>query len=179
MKKTILITGGSGFIGRNFKEYLQKFFEDKYIVVSPTHEELDLLDFGKVNTFFRAFHVDAVVHGAFCGVRISQNLAKDIIFENVTMFKNVVKASSKKTIIFNIGSGAEYDKSRALHKIDESEFGRYIPSDPYGYSKYLISKEIEHLPNVINLRVFGVFGPYEHPSRFPFDALSHNILKMP
>lgn len=179
MKKTVLITGGSGFIGRNFKKYLQRFFEDKYIVVSPTHEELDLLDLDKVVSLFRSLHIDIVVHGAFQGVRINKNLADDIVFANVTMFENIVKASSEKTLIFNIGSGAEYDKSRALCRINEYEFGRCIPKDPYGYSKYLISKKIENLSNVTNLRVFGVFGPYEHPSRFPFDALSHNILKMP
>lgn len=179
MRKTVLITGGSGFIGRNFKKYLQKFFEDKYVVISPTHGELDLLDLDKVVDLFHSLHVDIVIHGAFRGVRINKSLADDIVFENVTMFENIVKASSEKTLIFNIGSGAEYDKSRALCRINESEFGCCIPKDPYGYSKYLISREIESLPNVTNLRVFGVFGPYEHSSRFPFDALSHNILKMP
>ena len=36
----IMITGGSGFIGRNLIEYLAKRHE----VLAPTHKELELVD---------------------------------------------------------------------------------------------------------------------------------------
>ena len=38
-RQNIFITGGSGFIGRNLKEYLQ----NKYKVFVPSHKELDLM----------------------------------------------------------------------------------------------------------------------------------------
>ena len=39
--KNILITGGSGFIGKNLREQLQ----GKYNIYAPSHSELELLDY--------------------------------------------------------------------------------------------------------------------------------------
>ena len=39
----ILITGASGFVGRNVKEYLEKKNEE-YEIYAPTSKELDCLD---------------------------------------------------------------------------------------------------------------------------------------
>ena len=49
--KTILLTGSSGFIGKNLKEYLLK---KDYELLTPTHEELDLMDTVAVSEYLNA-----------------------------------------------------------------------------------------------------------------------------
>ena len=78
------------------------------------------------------------------------------------MFNNLAKSELP---MITIGSGAEYDKSKPLVNIKEEDFGKSVPKDPYGYSKYLISKEIEKRENILNLRLFGIYGFGEDPSR--------------
>ena len=56
----ILLTGGSGFIGRNLAEYLRRNHE----VLAPTHAELDLVDPERPGPVVLRHEVDAVVHGA-------------------------------------------------------------------------------------------------------------------
>ena len=38
--KKILLLGQSGFIGQNLLEY----FQEKYDIIAPTHQQLDVLD---------------------------------------------------------------------------------------------------------------------------------------
>ena len=59
----------------------------------------------------------------------------------------------------------------------EDYFGKYVPdkSDIYGYSKYLIARDIiEKNKNIYNLRVFGIFGKYEDYRR---RLISNNICR--
>jgi len=49
MKLNVLLTGGSGFIGRNI---LESFLAEKYNIVAPRHAELDLIDDDAVKHFF-------------------------------------------------------------------------------------------------------------------------------
>ena len=43
----------------------------------------------------------------------------------------------------------------------EEYFDKYVPSDQYGFSKYLMNKYAQLNSNIYNLRVFSVFGKYE------------------
>ena len=77
------------------------------------------------------------------------------------------------------GSGAEYDKSRALCKVKESDFGQSVPKDAYGYSKYCISKEIEKSEHILNLRIFGIYGLWENPTRVTSCIVNDNLNREP
>jgi len=62
----------------------------------------------------------------------------------------------------------------------EDFFDRHIPTDAYGYGKYIISKYIYHCPNITCLRIFGLFGKYEdYRFKFISNAIIKNILRMP
>ena len=154
----ILLTGAGGFIGKHLRTFLTggKLF-------APRSYELNLLDKQAVTDYLRLHHIDFIIHGASVGVRITEcATAEEVATPNITMFDNL---SCHHIPVLTLGSGAEYDKSRPLHKVKEEAFGRSVPKDPYGYSKYLISKRIENLDHVCNLRLFGVYGLGEHPSR--------------
>lgn len=173
----ILITGSGGFIGKSIKNYLLK---EMYDVLTPRSYELNLLDKTEVRAFLKSNKVDTIIHCAANGVVSSHNMSEyNVAGDNLSMFKNIAESASENTLIINMGSGAEYDKSRELKKVREDQFGESIPSDHYGYSKYLISKEIEKYPNALNLRLFGVYGKGEHASRFPSYAIRMASEKKP
>lgn len=158
----ILLTGSGGFIGRNLKE---KIATD-YTLFMPRSAELDLLNQKDVSKYVRDNSINLIAHSAANGVRITPDASMEEVAEkNIVMFENLAALVSDDCRMISLGSGAEYDKHRDLHKVKESEFGQSIPKDPYGYSKYIIAKRILEMENVLDLCVFGVYGKYEDFSR--------------
>ena len=172
----ILLTGGSGFIGRNFWET----YKNKYDILKPSHKELDLSNTDEVDAFFSKNKIDVVVHCANIGGLRNSGDLNDIVKTNLKMFFNIVKNKNKFGKMIHLGSGAEYDKSRNIVKIKESDFGIKIPNDDYGFYKYVCSKYIENSSNIYCLRLFGVFGKYEDYSiKFISNLICKYIKKMP
>lgn len=160
----ILITGTNGFIGRNLKEYFQNRYENTYY---PKRGDLNLLDSYAVNKYLKVNNFDVVIH---CGVTLTS------VEENLKMYFNIEKCSKYFGKLICIGSGAEYNMKNYIPKMREDYFGKYIPSDIYGFSKFVIAKDIENLHrNLYNLRVFGIYGKYEdYKRRF----ISNNICRL-
>ena len=157
--KTILLTGSGGFLGSNLKPYLQQGWN----VLAPRSRELNLLDKNATAKYLASNKIDLIIHSAALGVRINPNdTAEQVARPNIVMFDNLAQSAVP---IITFGSGAEYNKSRPLIKVKETDFGQSIPADPYGYCKYQISKKIETMPNAVNLRIFGIYGAGENPTR--------------
>jgi GDP-L-fucose synthase len=169
--KTLLITGGSGFIGRNVQEY----FKDKYTVLAPTHKDLDLLDAVSVQNFFNTNSVDYVINTAMAGVR-KEHAVPDKVEKNVRMYYNLKHYGSYNQLI-QLGSGAEYDKTMGLKKVSElgiNYIKDLIPSDSYGLSKYIIGRDIAEDIHAIDFRLFGVYGKHED---MEYKFISNTIVK--
>lgn len=172
----ILITGGSGFIGRNLVDHL-KF---KYKILAPSHSELELLDESAVREYFNNNKVDFVIHSA---VRPGHRNAKDPtrqLYNNLRMFFNIMRNKSKFDKLIFLSSGAVYDVSKPLVKVNEDYFGTHVPADEHGFSKYIISRHISEIKNAVELRIFGIFGKYEdYAIRFISNAICKTIFDLP
>ena len=172
----ILITGGSGFIGRNLFEYLSK----RYDCFAPLHRELELLDENAVMHFLKTNRFDVIIHSA--GIPVSRKIKepKDVAFGNLKMFFNIARNKDHFSKMIFLGSGSEYDLRREISKIKESDFDKNVPADELGFSKYVCSKEIEKSDKMINLRLFGVFGKYEdYQIRFISNAICKAVCGLP
>jgi UDP-glucose 4-epimerase len=172
----ILIIGASGFIGANLVEYLSPRHE----VLAPAHAELELLDEDAVKKYFDIHSVDIVIHSA---VRPGHRNAKDPshqLYHNTRMFFNIVRNSDRfKKMIF-LGSGLTYDMRYYQPRMKEEYFDTHVPVDEGGFSKYIISKYIEKVENIIELRVFGIFGKYEdYAIRFISNAICKTLFDLP
>jgi GDP-L-fucose synthase len=62
----------------------------------------------------------------------------------------------------------------------ESYFDQRLPVDEGGLSKYVAAKYIERCPNMVELRVFGVFGKYEdYAIRFISNMICKALFNLP
>ncbi|GHT46522.1 ADP-L-glycero-D-manno-heptose-6-epimerase [Bacteroidia bacterium] len=173
----ILLTGGSGFIGRNIRE---SFLSEKYQILAPSSKELNLLDRQSVSAFFSENEVDVVIHAAVKSCdRLSYD-QEDVLSNNLRMFYNLESQKKRYKKFLNLGSGAVYDKRRSMEKVKEEDFLAQIPKDMYGFSKYIIAKHIEKEPNFYDLRIFGIFGKYEdYTLRFVSNAICRALCDLP
>lgn len=176
VKKTIFITGANGFIGKNLTEQLNK----KYNLLTPGHKELDLLDEKAVENFFQKNKIDIVINCAVIGGSRKEEHVDSALSGNLRIFFNLLKNKDKYKKMIHLGSGAEYDKSRPIVKVKETDLGKTIPQDEYGFFKYVCSKYIEKEKNIICIRLFGIFGKYEDfRYRFISNAIVNNLKGLP
>lgn len=177
MQKTnILITGSGGFIGKNLTEQLK----NKYRILSPSSKELNLFDKRSVHVFFEKNKIDTIIHAALYVGPDKKQFSQDMLRKNLVMFFNLIdnKKKYKKMIFF--GSGAEYNKSKPIIDVSEKDFGKSIPEDDYGTLKYTISRYIENAENIVDLRLFGVYGKHEdYRRRFISYAICKSIFNLP
>lgn len=164
--KKILITGSTGFVGRNVKEYLEK--NPAYKVYAPVSRELDCIDETAVREYLEENQFDYVLHSAVYGDGIDKSKDGTKVLEyNLRMFLNFRKCSRLYGKMYYFGSGAEYDKRYDIVSAKEAEIGRTIPTDQYGLMKYTVGQMIEASENIYNFRLFGIFGKYEYyPVKF-------------
>lgn len=175
--KNILLTGGSGFIGKNI---LESFLAEKYAIDAPSSQELNVADEKSVVQYFSSHKPDIVIHAA---VKPAHRNAKDfnnVFFTNTRMFFNLERYSDNYEKMLVIGSGAIYDNRNYRPKVKEEDWIRNIPIDEHGFCKYVCEKVIEKSRNIYDLRVFGIFGKYEdYAIRFISNAICKILFDLP
>jgi len=174
----ILITGGAGFIARNLAEQLN----NEYTVSSLDVKELDLLDSLKVFDCIKSNKFDVVIHTATYDVvaRFSTKDPAKVLENNLKMFFNIARCKDYFGKMIFFGSGAEFGRENWIPKMKEDYFDKHIPTDQYGFSKYIMTKYAQLNKNIYNLRLFGVFGKYDDwRTRFIPNACCHAVLNLP
>lgn len=157
----ILITGGSGFVGRNVKEYL---VNKGYDVFAPSSKELNCIDEEMVKKHLSKNYYDVVLHFAVYGDGIDKSKdATKALEYNLRIFTSFADCSKMYGKMIYTGSGAEYDKRYPIRMVREEDIVNHsIPVDQYGLMKYVVNQIIEKSDNIYNLRLFGIFGKYEY-----------------
>ena len=170
----MLITGGSGFIGRNLTETLAASYE----IAVPAHSELDLLNDAIVRDYLVSNRFDVVLHAA-TGRSNRKTTAPDLFKNNCRMFFNLARNRHFFGKMFHFGSGAEF--GIRVPRMSERLFDTYVPADDYGFAKYIAAQFTESLQdNIYNLRLFAVFGKYEAwDVRFISNAICRALFDMP
>jgi len=134
--RSVLVTGGSGFLGRR----LSASISDEFRVVSPTREQLDIsLGNTQLNLLTAEENIDCLVHLANPRVYTS-NVAMG---QTITMLRNVIEVSVMQNIpMVYLSSWEIYSGYAGMLRADESTPA--LPRGPYGETKYLAEVLIEH-----------------------------------
>jgi len=174
----IFITGSNGFIGKHLKEYLSE--NSDYNLFTPSSKELDLVNESEVNNFIVSNKIDIIIHLANRGGDKKTKEMQNITEYNLRIFFNIVKHEKFVKKIISFGSGAEYGKHKPIINVKESDYLEAFPFDEYGFYKSITSRYIEKSDNIVQLRLFGVYGEYEDYSfRFISNTIVKNLLQMP
>lgn len=137
-KKTLMITGASGFIGSNFI----KKYKDNYniIPVSLIKQKIEEIDFNGVDT---VLHLAALVHQM-------KGAPRERYFEINTELTRKVAEKAKQSgvkhfIFYSTVKVYGYDGDLYNHDIILDEDSPCNPTEPYGESKLLAEKILKNL----------------------------------
>jgi len=177
MKKRLLVTGGSGFIGKHILGGLK----DRYHIAAPSHRELELSDMSVVDAYFRTHRFDAVIHTANVGGNRAEVDIPNVAAYNLRIFFNLLRNKHAYIKFIYLGSGTQYGKQQSIRGVQETDLGMRIPEDEFGLYKYIAARYIEDSAfPLLNLTLFGIFGTYEpYQFRFISNAVCRSILGMP
>jgi len=165
----ILLTGGTGFIGKNILESLK----GKYTIFFPSHKELEIIDEKAVRKYLIKNKINIVIHTA---VKSGDQVLEYILRMFMSIYNNLDLLD--KFITF--GSGAEYAKTRHLKKVKEKDLGKFIPEDNYGLGKLICSKLSSGNKKIVTLLPFGIYGKYEdYRFKFISNTIVKNLLNLP
>ena len=167
----VLVTGGSGMVGKNLLEYLKE--KTSCEVISPTSFEMDLLNYASVKENLLKYNPDIVIHCAGLVGGIQANIKKPFSFLsiNMQMGLNLINLSIELKIkrLINLGSSCMYPKdlNEALTEGDILT-GTLEPSNEgYAIAKIAIAKLCEYAEKEYGLRYktiipCNLYGKYDN-----------------
>ena len=187
--KTILITGGAGFIGSNLTFYFQENFPNSKIIVFDCFRNNEIFPNGNLKSFGHYKNLIGFKGDVICGninnqldlallgdykfdyifhqAAISDTRVYDqeiIMKTNVNSFHDLLAIAKKDSaLMVYASSAATYGNLPSPQTV-----GKENPENPYGFSKYIMdqiatrySKENPDL-SIVGLRFFNVYGPREY-----------------
>jgi len=185
--KTIVITGGAGFIGSNLAFYFQENYPEARVIVFDKFRSEETFSNGNLKSFghfknllgfkgivisgditnkddlnkLKEYDIDYIFHEA----AISDTTVLDqkiMIDTNVNAFKDLLDiAVEKKANMIYASSAATYGNS------DVFKVGYEKPNNVYGFSKVMMDNiAYEYMRksdiSIVGLRYFNVYGPREY-----------------
>lgn len=187
--KTILITGGAGFIGSNLAFYFQENHPDAKVVVVDSFRSGETLSNGNLRSFghfknligFTGEIISGDINDKALLARLEADYQFDYIFHeaaisdttaleqdlmvrtNLNAYKDLLDMAVRQGAnMIYASSGATYGDAPSPQRV-----GREAPQNVYGFSKlmmdYLSREYMERVSiSIVGLRYFNVYGPREY-----------------
>ncbi|CAL2105747.1 GDP-L-colitose synthase [Tenacibaculum sp. 190524A02b] len=108
----ILVTGGSGMVGRNILEYSKR---TNHTLLSPSSKNLDLLSYPKTLSYINEHKPDLIIHSAGLVGGIQANIKNpvDFLVKNTDMGRNIILAARENKVKYflNLSSSCMYPRN--------------------------------------------------------------------
>lgn len=180
MKKTILVTGANGLVGRNL---LENKSAENFNILSPSSDELNLLDVYSIKSYFSKIQPDCVVHmaGRVGGIQANISSPVSFLYDNAIMglqFLNECKNAGVKDVI-NLASSCMYPRE-AISPLSEDMIleGKLEPTNEgYALAKIATVKLCEYISHeniTLNYKTIipcNLYGLYDK-----FDAVNSHLV---
>lgn len=181
----VLITGGTGMVGRNLIETAP----DDVELLCPIRTELDLLSYDSTTTYIRKEKPDFIIHCAGIVGGIQANIAEptEFLVSNTDMGRNLLLAAKENGVqkLLNLGSSCMYPKdSNDLLKEDQILTGILEPTNEgYAIAKIFtqrlasyISREFDlNYKTIIPCNLYGRFDKFDPQHSHMIPAVIHKI----
>ena len=155
MYKKILITGGSGFLGRN----IIPICKENYKVLSPRSKTFDLYDYDKTLAYLKKNKPDLIIHGAayYGGININMEEPANLFHHNTLMTTNLFEAAAKTGVkkIISIGSACAYPGNIVGDMKEEDFWSGPMHDSVIGYGS---SKKIQLIAQESYYKQYGLEG---------------------
>ncbi|MFD1766090.1 GDP-L-fucose synthase family protein [Sphingorhabdus buctiana] len=176
----ILLTGGSGMVGRNLQEQLRGGHHN---LIAPSSNELDLTSLSTTLDYLRTHKPDLVVHAAGRVGGIQANMQEPFRYfvENLDMGRNIICAAldAGVTKLINLGSSCMYprDHNEALRE-EQILTGELEPTNEgYALAKIATAKLCEYAKCVMQSAQYKTIIPCNLYGRFDkFDPKHSHLL---
>jgi GDPmannose 4,6-dehydratase len=167
----ILLTGGTGMVGKNILEHPKA---KDYQIFSPTRKEMDLLNFEQVSSVIEQTKPDIIIHtaGLVGGIQANRSALFDFLAENITMGLNVVRAARLHEVpqLINLGSTCMYPKEAPQPLKEEYLFtGPLEPTNEgYAIAKNAVQRACQYASSKekgISYKTYipcNLFGRWDH-----------------
>ena len=154
----------NGFVGSNIYSLLH----DQYnITTIGSADKIDFSDLNRVDNLLKDLRPDVVINCLTYGQKQTNGDMALEVAKNTAMFYNFLHCQNSFAQYINIGSGAEFDRTKNIDLALELDIHKVMPTDSYGFAKNLIARAIQTVgEKFITLRLFGCFGKNEWSSRF-------------
>ena len=155
---SLLITGGTGYIG---KKLTQKLMEKYNPIYSVGIEELDLQNYEEVLDFLKKNKIRKIIH---LGWKMENN--NEAIYDNIEALNNLLKASEEvqvEKIIFTSTNNV-YGTELNGNNFSEEDKINLDENNKYGISKYLGEELVKYSMNekACIIRIADVYGPNQN-----------------
>jgi GDP-L-fucose synthase len=124
-----------------------------------------VLNLKDIENYLNQNSFDILVHTAILGGRRTKEETGEVTHLNLVMLENLLFFADRFKMIINFDSAAIYDRSTDILDRKEEDL-LTIPTDYYGFSKYIIYQRSLNYKHFYNFRIFNIFHEQEEPNRF-------------